>query len=292
MDGEGVVDGRGGEDVPHPQAARFQRERGHSRAARHVEPNRLAGRRKRRVWQRHAQRFGDHLRSCGRAQKLASAAWGSARAAAGVGSLFERDQVVGKTSADALHAPGIFAVFRGQRDAARNQNAGKIARAGQRHHHGRQTLVARRDSKHALARGQRTNEAAENGRRVVAVRQAVEHPRGALRAAIARVGAIGGERHRIARFQLFRCCLNEQVHFPMAGVIPERDRRTIASAQTAVRAEDQKFLAVELGRVPAHARILAPSEEVAGWAREQHFRSQRERALRTGGVCPDIKKMR
>ena len=68
--------------------------------------------------------------------------------------------------------------------------------AGERHHHRRQALVAGRDAEHAAARRQRADQPAEDHRRVVAVRQAVEHRRRALRAAVARIGARGGERDR------------------------------------------------------------------------------------------------
>ena len=46
---------------------------------------------------------------------------------------------------------------------------------------------------HAAARGQRADQAAEHGGGVVAIGQAVEHAGGALRAAVAGVGAERGE---------------------------------------------------------------------------------------------------
>ena len=50
----------------------------------------------------------------------------------------------------------------------------------------------------------------------------------------------------------------------MAGVIAERDGRAVGRADAAVRAEDQEFLAAELRRIPAHAGVLRPAEQVAG----------------------------
>ena len=70
-----------GEDVPHAEAARFERQRRARGAARHVHPDGVAGRRQRRVRQRHAERLAHHLRGGRRAQELAAAAGRGAGAA-------------------------------------------------------------------------------------------------------------------------------------------------------------------------------------------------------------------
>ncbi len=51
--------------------------------------------------------------------------------------------------ADGLHLAGVLALLRQQRDAAGHQHAGQVARARQRHHHGRQALVAGGHADHA-----------------------------------------------------------------------------------------------------------------------------------------------
>ena len=106
---------------------------------------------------------------------------------------------------------------------------------------------------------------------VVAARQAVEHAGGALRAAVAGVGAIGREGDGAQRLELPRSRFHHQADLPVPGVIAQRDGRARAVADTAMRAENQDFLAAQRARVPSHAGILAPSEQVAGWAREQHL---------------------
>ena len=52
----------------------------------------------------------------------------------------------------------------------------------------------------------------------------------------------------------------------------------------------QKFLAAEQGRVPAHAGVLGPAEEVAGGAVEQHFRRNGRGALRSARFGGHIEK--
>jgi hypothetical protein len=85
-------------------AARFERQHGASRTARHIEPDRLTGRRQRRMRQRHAQRFADHLRRRGRAQELAAAA-GRRAGAAEVGGGFEGDLPMREARADDCTRP-------------------------------------------------------------------------------------------------------------------------------------------------------------------------------------------
>ena len=72
---------------------------------------------------------------------------------------------------------------------------GKLPKAGQGHHHGRQALVAGGHAEHAAGVGDRADQPAEDAGRVVAVGQAVEHAGRALGAAVARVGAVGGIGH-------------------------------------------------------------------------------------------------
>jgi len=104
---------------------------------------------------------------------------------------------VGEARAEALHASGVLAVFGEQSHSAGHQYGGQLARRRQRHHHRRQALVAGGGRQHAGARGQRANQAAKHIGGVVAVRQAVKHPGRALRPAVARIGAIAGERNRV-----------------------------------------------------------------------------------------------
>ncbi len=146
-----------------------------------------------------------------------------------------------KRAPERLHRAGIFRSGWRQRHAARHNHARQIAQAGHRHHHRRQTFVARRNAEHAGAQRQRTRQPAENNRGVVAIRQAVEHARRALRPAIARVGTKSGEGNRFQLAKFFRRRLHEQSDFPMARVIAERDGLSVRRAQSALRAQDEKL---------------------------------------------------
>ena len=111
----------------------------------------------------------------------------------------ERDQPVREARAERLH--------RGRRPRRRSAGSvtppgtstpGRSRAPGERHHHRREALVAGGDAEDAAPRRQRADQPPQHDRRVVAVRQAVEHPGRALRAAVARVGAEAGERHAAA----------------------------------------------------------------------------------------------
>ena len=123
-----------------------------------------------------------------------------------------------------------------------------------------------------LARGQRADLPAEDGGRVVAIGQGIVHARSALGPSVARVGAVGGERHGAHRRQLFRRRLHQQSDLPVTGVIAQRDRRTVGPADAAVGAQDEDFLAAHALQIPAHAGVHGPAEEVARGPLEQHFR--------------------
>ena len=256
----------------------LERHQRRGRAARHVDPDRVARRRERGMSERHAQRLAHDLRRRGGPEKLTSAARRSARAASEIGRLLERDGAVHEPHAERLHLARILALLRHQRDAAGHQHRGQIVAGRERHHHRGQSLVARRDAEHAAPRRQRSNQPAEDRRRIVAERQAVEHRRRALRSAVARIGARRRERNRAGRLEHTRRRFEQQSDFPVTGVIPERDRRPIGRANAAVRREHQKLFAAERRRIPSHAGVLRPAEQIAGRPLAQHLRRQRQRA--------------
>ena len=82
--------------------------------------------------------------------------------------------------------------------------------------------------------------------------------------------------------------VHEQADFPVAGVIAQRDGRAVGRADAAVGAEDQELLAAERGRVPAHAGILGPAEQVAGGTVEQHLGGDGQRALRAARAGANV----
>ena len=133
---------------------------------------------------------------------------------------------------------------------------------------------------------------AEDGRGVVAIGQGIEHSGCALAAAVARVGAIGGERDGAEGFQFLGGGVHQQADFPMTGVIAQGDRSAIGRADAAVGTEDEELLPAERCRVPPHAGILTPAEGISGGPLEEHFRSDRERALGPTSLGSDVEKGR
>ena len=191
-----------------------------------------------------------------------------------------------------LHLARVLAVARRQRDAARDDEAGQIAHAGERHHHGGQALVAGGDAEHARARGQRADEPPQDDGGVVAVGQAVEHARACP--------ACGRRRDRCSRRRT-GCRPARAAPRPppaRAGRPPSgrcgsrARRRAVGVAHAAVRAEDQDLGPAQLRGRPAHAGVLRPAEQVAarpverdpasgaGCPRDRAARRSRERAIR------------
>ncbi len=138
--------------------------------------------------------FGHHLRGGGCTEELAATAGRRAGATAEVGCLVERDELVRETCSERLDGARILAASRRQRHPAGDHCTGELAERSDRHHHRRQSLVTRSDADHSLAIRQAPHEPAQHERRVVAVGQRVEHPGRPLRAAVAGVGDVGGER--------------------------------------------------------------------------------------------------
>ena len=100
-------------------------------------------------------------------------------------------------------------------------------------------------------------------------------PVGALRAAIAGIGAVAGKRQPALGAQRLGGGAHEQADLPVAGVIAERKRRSVRLANPALGAEDQRFGATQLRRRPAHADVQRPAEDVAAGALEQVVRLER-----------------
>src|SRR6185437_15957418 len=104
---------------------------------------------------REPESFGDNLRSCGSAEKLATSAGAGADAAADLGRIRLCDFSLCKARADGLHPARIFSRmiptrFRQQCDAAWNQDGWQTTRRRQRHQHRGKAFVARSDTEHAL----------------------------------------------------------------------------------------------------------------------------------------------
>ena len=281
-----------GEDAGTVQSigARFEGHGGTRRAARHIGPDGMSRRRESGMRQRHSERLADYLRGCGGSQELAPTTGRGAGTAQSVGRGFKGHLPAREPRPGGLDLTCVLAILRQQCDPTRDQHARQIVRARERHHHGGQALVAGGDTQHSAACRQRPDQPAEHGSCVISVRQGIVHAGSALRAAVAGVGAVGREWNGALRRQLLRRGFHEQPNFPVSGVVTESDRRSIRRADATVRAQNQKFLAPQLRRVPTHSGILAPAEEIAGGPLDEHFRGDGERSLRTRSFAADIVK--
>ena len=230
-----IVDGLGRDHVARGDTALHHLEQSARRTPSHVQPHRMTRRRQRRMRKRHAQGLAHHLRCGGGSQKLTAAAGRSTSAASRFSRILQRHVAVRIPRSESLRLTRVFAAFGGQRHAARRQDRRQIVHGRQRHHHRRQALVAGGDADHTFARGQRTHQAPQHHRRVIAERQTVEHPGRALAAAIAGIGAVGGKWHRTMRRQFPGRSLHQQIYFEVAGVQAKRDRLAVGFAQPTVR---------------------------------------------------------
>src|SRR5262249_41356529 len=139
---------------------------------------------------------------------------------------------------------------------------------------------------------ERSNEPTKNLGRVVPIRKAVEHPHRALSSPVTGVGTIGRERNGFEVSQFARRGLNEQSDFPMAGVITEGNWFSIGRATAALGTEDEELFAAQFTRIPAHAGVLGPAENIAAGRFGQHLRRQRQAALRARTFSYNVENVR
>ena len=258
------------------------------RAAGHVEPDRLAGGRQRRVGQRQAERFGDDLAGGRRAQELAAAAgrcaqaWqpSSAASSSVISPWAKRAPIVCTLPASSPSVGGSVTPPGTRMPGRSRWPASAIIMAGS-------PLSQVATPSTPRARGQRADQPAQHDGGVVAIGQAVHHAGRALRAAVARVGDKAGEGDGAQPAELLGRGLHQQADLPVAGVVAERDGAAVGRADAALRAEDQELAAAQLGRVPAHAGVLRQAEDGAGGRQAQEFVVERQTAGGAGGVGVD-----
>ena len=203
-----------------------------------------------------AEGFCHDLGGGGGAEKLAATTRRGARAATEIRGLGQGELTMAVAGANRLHGAGIFAHLRRQGDTTRHEHAGEVAEAGDGHQHCGQPFVAGGDAQHALATGQRAGQPAEDGRGIVAVRQTVKHPRGALRATITGVRAEGSEGNRAKGSQPLRSGLHEEADFPVAGVIAQGQRAAVGQPDPSLGGKNEKLPVGCAVGGPAHPRIL------------------------------------
>ena len=128
----------------------------------------------------------------------------------------------------------------------------------------------------ATASRQRTDQTPHDDRRIVAIRQTVEHARRALGTTITRIGTIGGIWDPTEAGHLSCRRFHEQTHFPMPCVITQRDGRTIGGTNATQGADQEKFGSPQMCRIPAHTRILAEGEDVTTRRGDDEFFVERQ----------------
>src|SRR5689334_8687899 len=109
MHGHRVVDRAFGEDIFGGDSPGLERQESLSRAPRHIEPDRLARRRQRRVRQRETEGLTYHLGCCRGSEKLTSAARRGAGVAGGLGRLLQGDLAVSKARSNRLNLTCVLA---------------------------------------------------------------------------------------------------------------------------------------------------------------------------------------
>ena len=231
------------------------------------------------------KRFAHHLRSRRRAEKLATATRRPARAAAQFRRFLQRNHPVRKSRAERLNC----------RRRLRLPSAATSLRPAPARTANRACPPAPSSSPANLCRtsrcrarptrsGSDRDQPPKNDRRIIAIRQAVEHPGRSLRAPIARIGAkpANGMDFNLSKF--LRRRLHEQTDFPMPRVITQRNRLPIRRAHAALRAQNQKLFAAQLRRIPAHPGILRHPENIAAGTFQKLLLRNRQTSRRTAGA--------
>ncbi len=76
----------------------------------------------------------------------------------------------------------------------------------------------------------------------------------------------------------------------MSRMKSKRDRLAVFSAQTPLCTEDQERIAIDLGGIPAHSRVLAQTEEIPRRPIAQHLVRNRQASRRAGRFRLNVKK--
>src|SRR6202012_110971 len=97
-----------------------------------------------------------------------------------------------------------------------------------------------------------------------------EHSSGALRAPVAWVRTVCGERYGAFRLQGSRRRVNQQPDLPMARMKTNGDRSAVFGANASVCAQQQDLRPLQCTGIPPHAHILTETEEVTGGPLQQH----------------------
>ena len=233
--------------------------------------------------QGHPQGFGDDLGGrCG-AKKLAASTGRATGAAGGLGSGLEINFAVCEAGSHGLDLGEVFSFLGEKGHPARDQDAGKLASPGEGHHHGWESFVAGGHAHDSLRGGQGAGESSEDNCGIIAIGQRIEHPGRPLGAAIAGVTAEGREWNPTLLLEDRGGLLHEEGDFPVPGVQAKCGGSAIRLTDAAGGGEHEKLRASEGGRVPAHAGVLGPAEDVPAGGVAQEGAGEGERSGRSRG---------
>ncbi len=85
---------------------------------------------------------------------------------------------------------------------------------------------------------------------------------------------------------LLRSGLDQQADFPVAGVVPERNRRAVWIANAPLSAEDQVLIAQDPSRIKSHSHALGQPKQVTAAPVPKDFIAQRQLTARAVGAGP------
>src|SRR5262249_48825722 len=85
---------------------------------------------------------------------------------------------------------------------------------------------------------------------------------------------------------------HQEPDLPVAGVVAERDGPSIRRPDATLGREDQELGAAELARVPPHAGVLGPAEDIAARPVEEHLGREGQAPRWSGAHGLDVKQTR
>ncbi len=207
--------------------------------------------------QREPERLADDLRGGGGAEELAAAARRRAGPAAQLGRLGQAQLAEGEAGADRLDAPVSSPCSGGSvtppgtsTEGSVPEPASAIIIAGSPLSQVATPRTPRRVGSERISRR-------KTDRRVVAVGQAVEHPRRSLGASVAGVGAVRGEGDAARLGHDPGRLADQEPDLPVSGVVAEGDRGAVVRPQPSLGAEQEELGSAAAGRGSSPSRRSA-----------------------------------
>ncbi len=238
--------------------------------------------------QRQSQRLRHHLRSRRRPQKLAPASGRSASPAPHLRRILQRNLPLRKPRPNRLHlAP------RPRRSPAAASPRPAPARSATSPDEASAIIIAGNPLSHVatpitpLRVRQRPHQPPQHHRRIIAIRQRIQHPRRPLRPPIARIRAQPPQTEPPPISASSAPPPPPAAPLPSALCeIPAQSGCPSGCAQPAMRAQNQNLRPQQPRRIPSHAHILAQPKQIPRRLRQQHLRRNRQLSRRPRRMGP------